>query len=245
MIKMNTPNDIKPNNDALRQAMLRRKARRPLPELPEGFEDRVMERIKDIQMPAKNEDSPRKKTTVIRLWSLRTVGVAASIAGLFFVYNRMTIDEGTIENNNMIAKTEVVKHHPQGTIKAEVQPTRQDVAMETIATRQVSRAVVSRQDEVEESIQPEQVEETTIEATNMEETIFPDVMLSINDAEQVMDNFMKQYEDIVAVSVSPETEQKLNTHDVSHQVMRDIAQNMNEFTKQHNNLSNGGTTYGY
>jgi hypothetical protein len=242
---MNTPNDIKPNNDVLRQAMQRRKARRPIHELPEGFEDRVMERIKDIQIPVKDDSSSKKKGTVIRLWSLRTVGVAASIAGLLFVYNRMTISDGVVDNNNMMAKTEVVKHQSQGTIKAEVQPTRQDVAMETIATRQVSRAVVSRQDEVEESIQPEQVEETTIEATNMEETIFPDVMLSINDAEQVMDDFMKQYEGIASVSASPVTEQEHNANEVSYHVMHEIAQNMNEFTKQHNNLSNGGTTYGY
>ncbi len=242
---MNTPNDIKPNNDVLRQAMQRRKARRPIHELPEGFEDRVMERIKDIQIPVKDDSSSKKKGTVIRLWSLRTVGVAASIAGLLFVYNRMTISDGVVDNNNMMAKTEVVKHQSQGTIKAEVQPTRQDVAMETISTRQVSRAVVSRQDEVEESIQPEQVEETTIEATNMEETIFPDVMLSINDAEQVMDDFMKQYEGIASVSASPVTEQEHNANEVSYHVMHEIAQNMNEFTKQHNNLSNGGTTYGY
>ena len=242
---MNTSNDIKPNNDVLRQAMLRRKARRPVTELPDGFEDRVMERIKDIQMPAKEDVSPKKNTKVIRLWSLRTAGVAASIAGLLFVYNRMTISEGTIENNNMMARTEVVKPQPKRTIKTDAQPITQTATETNVTNKQVTRVIASIQDEEDKSVQPEQVEEQPIETVNMDEIVFPDMMSSIGDAAKVMDDFMKQYEGIAAVSASNETGQMQNTHNVSHNVMQDIAQNMNEFTKQHNNLSNGGTAYGY
>ena len=242
---MNTPNDIKPNNDVLRQAMQRRKARRPIHELPEGFEDRVMERIKDIQIPVKDDSSSKKKGTVIRLWSLRTVGVAASIAGLLFVYNRMTISDGVVDNNNMMAKTEVVRQQPQRTIKTDAsQPTKHIVA-EPLTIKQVARVDVSQRHDTDESISSEQQEEKNIETINLEEDNLPDMMLSINDAERVMDDFMKQYEGIASVSASPVTEQEHNANEVSYHVMHEIAQNMNEFTKQHNNLSNGGTTYGY
>ncbi len=157
----------------------------------------------------------------------------------------MTISDGVVDNNNMMAKTEVVRQQPQRTIKTDAsQPTKHIVA-EPLTIKQVARVEVSQRHDTDESISSEQQEEKNIETINLEEDNLPNMMLSINDAERAMDDFMKQYEGIAAVSASSETEQVQNTHNVSHNVMHDIAQNMNEFTKQHNNLSNGETAYGY
>lgn len=59
---MKTSNDIKPQDDAIRQVMHRRKERRPMIELPKEVEDRVMERISTTERVS----APRGK--VVELW---------------------------------------------------------------------------------------------------------------------------------------------------------------------------------
>lgn len=73
---MNTTNDIKKKDDALRLVMQRRKERRPVAELPEGFEDRVMARIYTT------ETASAPKAKVVRLWVLRAVSAAAVVVGV-------------------------------------------------------------------------------------------------------------------------------------------------------------------
>lgn len=76
---MNTTNDITKKDDAIRLVMQRRKERRPVVELPEGFEDRVIERISTTEMAS----DPKAK--VVRLWMLRAVSAAAVVVGIIFL----------------------------------------------------------------------------------------------------------------------------------------------------------------
>lgn len=97
---MKSPNDIKPQDDAIRQVMHRRKERRPMIELPKEVEDRVMERISTIEKAS----APRGK--VVQLWFLRAVSAAAAIACIFFLVETM-IPEEKEEPSNVVAKVEV------------------------------------------------------------------------------------------------------------------------------------------
>ena len=99
---MKSPNDIKPQDDAIRQVMHRRKERRPMIELPKEVEDRVMERISTIEKAS----APRGK--VVQLWFLRAVSAAAAIACIFFLVETM-IPEEKEEPSNVVAKVEVPK----------------------------------------------------------------------------------------------------------------------------------------
>ena len=76
---MKTTNDITKKDDALRLVMQRRKERRPVVELPEGFEDRVMERISESETKSTN------KAKVVRLWLFRAIGAAAVVSGIIFL----------------------------------------------------------------------------------------------------------------------------------------------------------------
>lgn len=76
---MKTTNDITKKDDALRLVMQRRKERRPVVELPEGFEDRVMERISGSETKSTN------KAKVARLWLFRAIGAAAVVSGIIFL----------------------------------------------------------------------------------------------------------------------------------------------------------------
>ena len=89
---MNTTNDITKKGDALRLVMQRRKERRPVVELPEGFEDRVMERI------FTTETASAPKAKVVRLWVLRAVSAAAVITGIIFLIEVLKPAEDVAQN---------------------------------------------------------------------------------------------------------------------------------------------------
>lgn len=99
---MKTSNDIKPQDDAIRQVMHRRKERRPMIELPKEVEDRVMERISTTERVS----APRGK--VVELWFFRAMSAAAAIACIFFLVETM-IPEEKEEPSNVVAKVEVPK----------------------------------------------------------------------------------------------------------------------------------------
>lgn len=89
---MNRTNDITKKGDALRLVMQRRKERRPVVELPEGFEDRVMERI------STSKTASVHKTKIARLWVLRAVSAAAVITGIIFLIEVLKPAEDVVQN---------------------------------------------------------------------------------------------------------------------------------------------------
>ena len=91
---MTTTNDISRKDDALRRAMQRRKALRPATTLPEGLEDRVMDRI----------NHHARKARLVRLWAIRIASAAAIAIGFFFA-NTMT-QEKHVEKPSTVAKAE-------------------------------------------------------------------------------------------------------------------------------------------
>lgn len=103
---MNTTNDIKKKDDALRLVMQRRKERRPIAELSEGFEDRVMERI------STTETASAPKAKVVRLWMLRAVSAAAVVVGIIFLIGVLKPEEDVVQN--IVSKVEDV-HSPIAT----------------------------------------------------------------------------------------------------------------------------------
>ena len=92
---MKTTNDIPRKDDSLRRAMQRRKALRPATTLPEGLEDRVMDRITHRS----------RKARLVRLWAIR-IASAAAIAIVFFVAETM-MQEKEVEKPKAVAKAEV------------------------------------------------------------------------------------------------------------------------------------------
>lgn len=95
---MNRTNDITKKGDALRLVMQWRKERRPVVELPEGFEDRVMERISESETKSTN------KAKVARLWLFRAIGAAAVITGIIFLIEVLKPADGVVQN--VVSKVE-------------------------------------------------------------------------------------------------------------------------------------------
>ena len=75
--------------------MQRRKALRPATTLPEGLEDRVMDRI----------NHHARKARLVRLWAIRIASAAAIAIIIFFAETIM--QEKTVENPKAVAKAEV------------------------------------------------------------------------------------------------------------------------------------------
>ena len=95
---MSTMNDIQKKDDAFRKVIRRRKERRPIVELPEGFEDRVMERISESETKSTN------KAKVARLWLFRAIGAAAVITGIIFLIEVLKPADGVVQN--VVSKVE-------------------------------------------------------------------------------------------------------------------------------------------
>ena len=95
---MSTMNDIQKKDDALRLVMRRRKERRPVVNLPEGFEDRVMERISTSETKSTNN------AKVVRLWLFRAIGAAAVVTGIIFLVEVLKPAEDVVQN--VVAKIE-------------------------------------------------------------------------------------------------------------------------------------------
>ena len=108
-------NDISQKNDALRQVMQRKKSRRKPPVLPEGFEDKVLERI---ALSSAERPSKQRKTKQVRLWMIHIASAAAIVAVIFFVAETM-IPEKEKEKHNAIAKVEISKPLKADTKKEE------------------------------------------------------------------------------------------------------------------------------
>ncbi|MBQ9636382.1 MAG: hypothetical protein IJV36_00610 [Prevotella sp.] len=85
-------NDIQKKDDALQLVMQRRKERRPKVELPEGLEDRVMERISASGTKSTN------KAKVARLWLFLAIGAAAVVTGIIFLVEGLKPAEDVLQN---------------------------------------------------------------------------------------------------------------------------------------------------
>ncbi|MBQ8969297.1 MAG: hypothetical protein IJ064_06170 [Bacteroidaceae bacterium] len=102
---MKASDDIRLKDDAFRQAMLRRKAQRPMMEFPKDLEDRVMERIYASPLTSGTTIARRGKT--VRLWIIRAAGVAAVVTGVVFLVGTLRPTERETVSPKVVAKAEV------------------------------------------------------------------------------------------------------------------------------------------
>lgn len=108
---MTTINDTAQKDEALRRMMQQRRERREDTTFPKELENRVMERIYASTPASDTVVRPRARS--VRLWTVRAVGVAAAVAGVFFFVDALRPTESLNVSPRIVAKVEEI-HRPIG-----------------------------------------------------------------------------------------------------------------------------------
>ena len=177
---MTTTNDIPQKDDALRRAMQHRKALRPATTLPEGLEDRVMDRI----------TRHVRKARLVRLWAIR-IASAAAIAIVFFFAETM-MQEKDVEKPKAVAKAEVRQTIRTDT-KAEERPVHTAELVQ--ATQHHSSPAPRRQHKQPDMLQEptlDVAEETTLAQTQQDVCIDCEMAAMTSDLTAMINEFENQ-----------------------------------------------------
>lgn len=135
---MKAAEDTCPKRDALREVMARRKARRSVPVLSEGFEDNVMKQL--AALPPVRVEKVVPPPARGRIWRLRMVGVAAAMVGIFLLL-KTAMPEAAKET----APTAAAVSHPKESIRriAEAESVKPVVSAVRVAETEVIKPIVS------------------------------------------------------------------------------------------------------
>lgn len=190
----------------IREAMQRHKKRNPIPMLPEGFEDKVMEQIKTKPHHRRADIMPIRILKPI----LRTAGAAAVIVGLFYLVQLLTPEKNE-PRPELIVKTKQQENIKPVVKEKEAKP--QNTVMKPDAAPKEKVSARKKP--------PQHIPAPTI----------MEISTSIQETSQRMENLREQYEPEDANALYTTEEHPSTATNTSLLAMQEMVQNMNNFKK--------------